>query len=151
MAGGGRKPYRQKGTGNARQGSIRAPQFRKGGVVFAPTPRSYTFKINKKERLLALKSALTIKAKENAIKVVDTLELGSLKTKEVKALMTKLKLEGKILFVSCEDAENLYMATRNLDNVGVIMVNEINVYDLIHADLVVMDEASVNYIEEVLK
>lgn len=151
VAGGGRKPYKQKGTGNARQGSIRAPQFRKGGVVFAPTPRSYAFKINKKERMLALRSALSIKASENAIKVMDTLELSSLKTKEAKLLMSKLELNGKVLFVSGEDAENLYMATRNLDNVAVIMANEVNVYDLIHADVVVMDEASVKYIEEVLK
>ncbi len=151
VSGGGRKPYRQKGTGNARQGSIRAPHYRKGGVAFAPTPRSYTFKINKKERLLALKSALSIKANEKAIKIVDSLELTSLKTKEAKALMAKLNLSGKILFVTSGDAENIYMATRNLDNVAVIMVNELNVYDLIHADQVVIDEASLKHIEEVLK
>lgn len=151
VSGGGRKPYRQKGTGNARQGSIRAPHYRKGGVAFAPTPRSYTFKINKKERLLALKSALSIKANEKTIKIVDSLELTSLKTKEAKALMAKLNLSGKILFVTSGDAENIYMATRNLDNVAVIMVNELNVYDLIHADQVVIDEASLKHIEEVLK
>ncbi|MDD3895818.1 MAG: 50S ribosomal protein L4 [Bacilli bacterium] len=151
VSGGGRKPYRQKGTGNARQGSIRAPHYRKGGVAFAPTPRSYTFKINKKERLLALKSALSIKANEKAIKIVDSLELTSLKTKEAKALMAKLNLSGKVLFITSGDAENIYMATRNLDNVAVIMVNEINVYDLIHADQVVIDEASLKHIEEVLK
>lgn len=151
VSGGGRKPYRQKGTGNARQGSIRAPHYRKGGVAFAPTPRSYTFKINKKERLLALKSALSIKANEKAIKIVDSLELTSLKTKEAKALMAKLNLSGKILFVTSGDDENIYMATRNLDNVAVIMVNELNVYDLIHADQVVIDEASLKHIEEVLK
>lgn len=151
VSGGGRKPYRQKGTGNARQGSIRAPHYRKGGVAFAPTPRSYTFKINKKERLLALKSALSIKANEKAIKIVDSLELTSLKTKEAKALMAKLNLSGKILFITSGDAENIYMATRNLDNVAVIMVNELNVYDLIHADQVVIDEASLKHIEEVLK
>lgn len=151
VSGGGRKPYRQKGTGNARQGSTRAPHFRKGGVVFAPTPRSYSFKINKKERLLALKSALSIKAKEKSIKIIDSLELTSLKTKEAKALMAKLNLSGKVLFITSGDAENIYMATRNLDNVAVIMVNEINVYDLIHADQVVIDEASLKHIEEVLK
>lgn len=151
VSGGGRKPYRQKGTGNARQGSIRAPHYRKGGVAFAPTPRSYTFKINKKERLLALKSALSIKANEKTIKIVDSLELTSLKTKEAKALMAKLNLSGKVLFITSGDAENIYMATRNLDNVAVIMVNEINVYDLIHADQVVIDEASLKHIEEVLK
>ncbi len=151
VSGGGRKPYRQKGTGNARQGSIRAPHYRKGGIAFAPTPRSYTFKINKKERQLALRSALTIKANEKALKIVDTLQLESLKTKEVKELMKNLKLEGNILFVSNEDAENLFMATRNLRNVLVIMANEVNVLDLINANYVVMDEASLKQIEEVLK
>ncbi len=151
VAGGGRKPYRQKGTGNARQGSIRAPQYRKGGVVFAPTPRDYAFKINKKERVLALKSALTMKANEKAIKVVETLEIDSFKTKGALELISKLNLVGKVLFVSSGDAENLYMATRNLDNVAVIMASEVNVYDLIHADSVVFDEASIKHIEEGLK
>lgn len=151
VRGGGRKPWRQKGTGNARQGSIRAPQFRTGGVVFAPTPRDYTFKINKKERVLALKSALSVIVKDSKVKVVDTLEIDSLKTKEAQTLIDNLKLEGKVLFVSKTDAENLYMATRNLGNVLVIMADEINVYDLINADVVVMDEASIKYIEEVLK
>ena len=149
VRGGGRKPWRQKGTGNARQGSIRAPHFRTGGVVFAKTPRDYTFKINKKERVLALKSALTIKAKD--IKLVDSLNLSSLKTKDGLNLLSNLKLEGKVLFVSYDDAENLYMATRNLSNVGVIMADEINVYDFINADVIVMDEPSIKYIEEVLK
>ncbi len=151
VAGGGRKPYKQKGTGNARQGSIRAPHYRHGGVVFAPTPRNYAFKINKKERVLALKSALTMKANENAIRVVESLELTSLKTKDAKVLMTKLNLEGKILFVCSGDAENLYMATRNLNNIAVITAPEVNVYDLIHSDVVVFDEASMKYIEEGIK
>ncbi len=148
VAGGGRKPYRQKGTGNARQGSIRSPQFVGGGVVFAPTPRSYTFKMNKKERILALKSALAHLARNKSLVVVDTLEIESLKTKNIKELMKTLKLEGKVLFVSASDAENLYMATRNLRNAAVIMATELNVLDLTHADKVVFEEAALNYIEE---
>ena len=151
VSGGGRKPFRQKGTGNARQGTIRAPHYRGGGVVFAPTPRGYTFKMNKKERVLALKSALAQLATTNSLVIVESLELDSLKTKNVKDLMKTLNLEGKILFVSCSDAENLYMATRNLRNTAVIMANEINVLDLSSADKVVMEEAAINYIEEVLK
>ena len=149
VSGGGRKPYRQKGTGNARQGSKRAPHYVHGGVAFAPTPRSYTFKMNKKERSLALKGALSLKA--NDLVVVDTLELASLKTKAVKDLLAKLKITGKVLFVSNSDAENLYMATRNLGYAMVIMVDELNVYDLINADTVVIEEAALNAIEEVFK
>jgi len=151
VSGGGRKPYRQKGTGNARQGTIRAPHYRGGGVVFGVTPRSYTFKMNKKERGLALRSALTYKAKDKEIVVVDNLELNSLKTKDVKDLIQKLELAGKVLFVTSNEAEKLYLATRNLGYCAVIMANEINVYDIINADTLVMDEAAVKYIEEVLK
>ncbi len=149
VAGGGRKPYRQKGTGNARQGSIRAPHYVGGGVVFAPTPRSYTFKMNKKERVLALKSAFAHLAKNKSLVVVESLELDTLKTKDVKAMMKNLKLEGKVLFISGSDAENLYMATRNLKDAAVIMTSELNVLDLTHADTVVIDEAAMKYIEEV--
>ena len=151
VSGGGRKPYRQKGTGNARQGTIRAPHYRGGGVVFGVTPRSYTFKTNKKERVLALRSALTYKVKNNELVVVDNLELSSLKTKEVKNLIMNLKLAGKVLFVTANEAEKLYLATRNLGYAACIMANDINVYDLVNADTVVMDEAAVKYIEEVLK
>ena len=151
VSGGGRKPYRQKGTGNARQGTIRAPHYRGGGVVFGVTPRSYTFKTNKKERVLALRSALTYKVKNNELVVVDNLELASLKTKEVKNLIMNLKLAGKVLFVTANEAEKLYLATRNLGYAACIMANDINVYDLVNADTVVMDEAAVKYIEEVLK
>ena len=151
VSGGGRKPYRQKGTGNARQGTIRAPHYVGGGVVFGVTPRSYTFKMNKKERQLALKTALTDKVKENALVVVDTLNCESVKTKDVKKLMETLKLAGKVLFISSGDAENLYLATRNLGYALVITMDEINCYDLVNADTVVMDEATVKHIEEVLK
>ena len=151
VSGGGRKPYRQKGTGNARQGTIRAPHYRGGGVVFGVTPRSYTFKMNKKERGLAIRSALTYKVKNNEMIVVDNLELTSLKTKDVKEIFANLKLAGKVLFVTASDAEKLYLATRNLGYAAVIMANEINVYDIVNADTLVIEEAAVKYIEEVLK
>ena len=151
VSGGGRKPYRQKGTGNARQGTIRAPHYRGGGVVFGVTPRSYTFKMNKKERGLALRTALTEKNLNKELVVVDTLELTSLKTKDVKELIQKLELAGKVLFVTMNDAEKLYLATRNLGYAACIMANEINVYDIVNADTLVIEEAAVKYIEEVLK
>lgn len=151
VSGGGRKPYRQKGTGNARQGSIRSPQYRGGGVVFGPTPRNYTFKMNRKERRLAIKTALTEKLASKALVVVDTLEIKSNKTKDAIAMMETLKLTGKVLFISSHDAENLYLATRNLGNVAVIMADEINVYDIVNADVIVCDEDTMNYVEEALK
>lgn len=150
VSGGGRKPYRQKGTGNARQGSTRAPQFRGGGIVFGPTPRSYGFKTNRKERVLALKSALSQKIAEKRVVVVDSLENVSTKTKDVKALLANLKVEGKVLFISANDAEKLYLATRNIGTVAVIMADEVNCYDLVNADYVVFDEDSIKYIEEAL-
>ena len=151
VSGGGRKPYRQKGTGNARQGSIRAPHYRGGGVVFGPTPRSYSFKMNRKERRLALKTALSAKLEEKKLMVIDSLELTSTKTKDAIAMLETLKLEGKVLFISSHDAERLYLATRNLPNVAVIMADEINVYDIVNADYVVCYEDTVKYIEEALK
>ena len=151
VSGGGRKPYRQKGTGHARQGSIRAPHYVGGGVVFGPTPRSYSFKMNRKERRLALKSALSNKVADEKLVVVDSLDIATSKTKDALALLDTLKLNGKVLFVSSHDAEKLYLATRNLGNVAVIMADEINVYDIVNADVLVMDKDAVNYIEEVLK
>ena len=151
VSGGGRKPYRQKGTGNARQGSIRAPHYRGGGIVFGPTPRSYSFKTNRKERRLALKTALSEKFAEKNLIVVDSLVLESVKTKDAIKLLETLKLTGKVLFVSAGDAENLYLATRNLGNVAVIMADELNVYDIVNADTLVMDSDTVNYVEEALK
>lgn len=151
VSGGGRKPYKQKGTGNARQGSIRAVHYRGGGVAFGVTPRDHSFKMNKKERSLALKSALTIKAKDKALMVLESLEMESLKTKDLKNMLDTLKLTGKVLFVTSSDAEKLYMASRNLGNVLVILQDELNVYDLINADTVVMDEGVYKYVEEVLK
>lgn len=151
VSGGGKKPYRQKGTGNARQGTIRAPHYRGGGVVFGVTPRSYSFKMNRKEKGLAIRSVLTDKVKNNELVIVDSLELATAKTKDVKDLIVNLKLAGKVLFVTANDAENLYLATRNLGYAAVLMANEINVYDIVNADTVVMEEAAVKYIEEVLK
>ena len=150
VSGGGKKPYRQKGTGNARQGTIRAPQFRGGGIVFGPTPRSYGFKTNRKERTLALKTALTEKLNDKRVVVVESLEVASTKTKDVKNLLASLKVEGKVLFVSANDAEKLYLATRNIGSIAVLMVNELNCYDIVNADYVVLDEDSCKYIEEAL-
>lgn len=151
VSGGGRKPWKQKGTGRARQGSIRAAQWRKGGIVFGPTPRDYSFKINRKERVLALKSALVNKLNEKKLMVIDNLKLDNFKTKTGVELLNNLKLDGKVLFVASEEAENLYMATRNLNNVLVLFPDEINVYDILNADYVVFDEASIKMVEEALK
>lgn len=150
VSGGGRKPYKQKGTGNARQGSIRAPHYRGGGVALSINPRSYTFKMNKKERALALRSALSLKAQAKELVIVDSLEMSSLKTKDIKAMLSKLNLTGKVLFVTSNDAENLYMGSRNLNKVNVILAEELNVFDIVNSDTLVIDEAAVAAIEEVL-
>ena len=151
VSGGGRKPWRQKGTGRARQGSIRATQWRGGGIPMGVGPRDYTFKINKKERVIALKSALSSKVQEKALVVVDSFNIESTKTKDAIKMLEGLKLDNKILFVTSDDAENLYLAVRNLPNVLVIYADEVNCYDLVNADVVVMDEAAISKIEEVLK
>ena len=151
VSGGGRKPWKQKGTGRARQGSIRATQWRGGGIAFGVNPRNYSFKINKKERVLALKTALTYKAQEKALVVLDSIKLDTLKTKEITNILETLKLSGKILFVTKDENENLYIATRNLGNVLVLMADEINCYDLTNADTLVVEEEAVKQLEEVLK
>jgi len=151
VSGGGRKPWRQKGTGRARQGSIRAVQWRGGGIAFGVSPRNFTFKINKKERVLALKTALTYKNTEKALVVLDNVKLETLKTKEITNILNTLELSGKILFVTKEENENLYMATRNLGNVLVLMADEINCYDIVNADVLVADIDAISTIEEVLK
>ena len=148
VSGGGKKPWKQKGTGRARAGSSRSPLWRGGGIVFGPTPRDYSFKINKKERTIALKSALTEIAKEKALVVVDKIELASLKAKEAKNLIKSLNIAGNILFVTNEDNENLFMACRNLGYAQVLLVDEINVLDLVYADYVVIEEAAVKTLEE---
>ena len=151
VSGGGRKPWKQKGTGRARQGSIRATQWVGGGVPFGVGNRDFSFKINKKERVLALKSALSLKVLEKALVVVDNFNMESTKTKDALKMLDALKLEDKVLFVTSDDAANLYLAIRNLPNCLVIYAEEVNVYDLVNADVVVMDEVAVNKLEEVLK
>ena len=151
VSGGGRKPWRQKGTGRARQGSTRATQWVGGGIAGGVNPRSYSFKMNKKERVLALKSALTHIAKNKSLVVVDSLELKSNKTSEVKELIKTLGLNGKVLFITVNDGENLYLATRNLGYTYSLMSDEINCYDLVNADIVVIEEEAVKKIEEALK
>ncbi len=151
VSGGGRKPWRQKGTGRARQGSIRATQWRGGGIACGVLPRDYTFDMNKKERQLALKSALTHKFQDKELVVIDSIKLDTLKTKDVKEMMATLNLNGKVLFVTAEDNENLYMATRNLGYAYAIMANEVNCYDLVNADILVCDEDAVSKIEGGLK
>lgn len=148
VSGGGRKPWKQKGTGRARQGSIRATQWVGGGVPHGVCPRDYSFKINKKERVLALVSALRDKMSQGKIVVFENLELPTLKTKDIKELVKTANLEGKVLFVTESDCENLYMACRNLGYAYHIVADEINVLDILNADTLVIDEAAVKKIEE---
>ena len=150
VSGGGRKPWRQKGTGRARQGSTRAPHWIKGGVVFGPHPRSYDKKMNRKERRLALKSALSYKVIEDAMIVVENFNLESSKTKEAALVLQNLKAEKKTMIVVDELNENAVLATRNLGNVILLTSDEINVYDIINADNMVITEKAVKKIEEVL-
>ena len=151
VSGGGRKPWRQKGTGHARQGSIRAAQWVGGGIVFGPTPRSYSIKMNKKERRLAIKSALSDKFQNKGLCVVDNLELSTPKTKDFNKVLDTLKLDGKTLIVTDGENGNIALASRNLQNTHVIEPTSINVLDLVGADNLLIDEASVAKIEEVLK
>ena len=151
VSGGGRKPWKQKGTGRARQGSIRATQWRGGGIAFGVSPRSFGFKINRKERILALKTALTYKAKEKALVVVDSIKLKDIKAKNVTNILETLKLSGKVLFVTSEENENLYMSARNLGNVLILMVDEHNCYDITNANALVIEENAMKTIEEGLK
>jgi len=152
ISGGGRKPWRQKGTGNARQGSIRAPQWRGGGVVFGPTPnRNYTKKVNKKEKRLALLSALSYKAIDNELVVVDSIKFETNKTKEMTTLLNKLNLTNqKVLIVLDELNENICLSSRNLANVKIVLTNELNSLDLVSADRLVITESALNKLEEVL-
>ena len=152
VSGGGRKPWRQKGTGNARQGSIRAPHWVGGGRVFGPTTeRNYTKKQNKKERRLALKSALTYKAIDKEVFVVENFDAKSNKTKDFKKALENLKLEGKTLIVVKELTDNLILGSRNLRDVKVIETHEINTFDVINYKNLVITEEAVKMLEEVLK
>lgn len=150
VSGGGIKPWRQKGTGRARQGSTRAPHWRHGGVVFGPHPRDYDKKMNRKERRLALKSALAYKAIDNELVVVDSFKLESSKTKEVVGILNNLKVSKNVLIVVDELDENMVLATRNLSNVILLEANEINVLDVISSDYMIVTEKAIKMIEEVL-
>ncbi|MFB7157520.1 MULTISPECIES: 50S ribosomal protein L4 [unclassified Lysinibacillus] len=150
VAGGGRKPWRQKGTGRARQGSIRSPQWRGGGVVFGPTPRSYSYKLPKKVRRLALKSALSAKVVEQNFLVLDALSLAAPKTKEFTKILKDLSLEKKSLFVTADLDENVALSARNIPGVTVLTANGINVLDLLGHDKVVFTKSAVEKVEEVL-
>ena len=148
VSGGGRKPYRQKGTGHARQGSTRAPQFTGGGVVFAPVPRDYTISMNKKEKRAALKSVLTSRVQENKLYVLDELKLGEIKTKDMKNVLDSLKVEGALVILN-ENDQNVILSARNLAGVKTALTNTINVYDILKYGNVVVTKDAVKKIEEV--
>lgn len=148
VSGGGRKPWRQKGTGHARQGSTRAPQWKGGGVVFAPTPRDYSFKINKKEKALAIKSALTSRVEANKLIVLDELTFSEIKTKNMVNVLNNLKL-NKALVVTGEKNENVSLSARNIEGVRTTVSNSINVYDILKFDTLVLTKDAVQKIEEV--
>ena len=149
VRGGGRKPWRQKGTGRARQGSIRAPQWIKGGIALGPKPRSYRYTVNKKEKRLAIKSVLSSKVLENKLTVVDKLELAEIKTKSMVNALNNLKLEGKTLVILPEKNLNVQASTRNIEGAKAILANTINVYDLLRYTNLVLTLDTVKKLEEV--
>ena len=149
VSGGGRKPWRQKGTGRARQGSIRAPQWIKGGIALGPKPRSYSYKVNKKERRLAVKSVLSSKVAENELVVLDKLELNEIKTKNMVNVLNNLKLEGKVLIVLPEKNENVQLSSRNIEGVKTSSVRDMNTYELLKYNKLVLTVDAVKKIEEV--
>ena len=148
VSGGGRKPWRQKGTGHARQGSTRAPQWTGGGVVFAPVPRDYSFKMNKKEKRAALKSVLTSKVQENKFIVLDELKLAEVKTKEMKKVLENLKVNNALVIIG-DDSENVALSARNIAGVQTASVNTINVFDMLKYNTIIATKTSVASIEEV--
>lgn len=148
VSGGGRKPWRQKGTGHARQGSTRAPQWKGGGVVFAPTPRDYSFKLNKKEKRAALKSVLTSRVQDNKLIVLDELKFDAIKTKEFKKVMDNLKVDKAMVVIGGQD-ENVILSARNLPRVNTAVAENINVYDILKGDTLVLTKDAVAKIEEV--
>ena len=148
VSGGGKKPWRQKGTGHARQGSTRAPQWTGGGVVFAPTPRDYTIRLNKKEKRAALKSALTSRVQENKFIVLDELKMDEIKTKKFQNILNNLNLSGALVVVGA-DSDNVVLSARNIPAVKTAYVNTINVYDILKYNTVVATKAAVANIEEV--
>ena len=149
VSGGGKKPWRQKGTGRARQGSIRAPQWIKGGIALGPKPRSYRYTVNKKERVLAVKSVLSAKVLENNLVVVDKLSFKDIKTKEMVKALSNLKVEGKTLIMLPEKNENVQKSARNIENVKTTLVNTINVYDLLKYQKLVITLDTIKKLEEV--
>ena len=149
VSGGGRKPWRQKGTGRARQGSIRAPQWIKGGIALGPKPRSYKYTVNKKERQLAVKSVLSSKVLENELVVVDSLPLNDINTKEMVKALSNLKVEGKALIMLPEKNEKVQKSARNIEGVKTTLVETINVYDLLKYNKLVVTEDTVKKLEEV--
>lgn len=148
VSGGGRKPWRQKGTGHARQGSTRSPQWTGGGVVFAPTPRDYTIRLNRKERQAALKSALTSKVQDGNLIVVDELKFDEIKTKAFKSVMDNLQVENGLVVLADND-KNTVMSARNLEEISTTLTNTINVYDVMKAKKIVLTKDSVAKLEEV--
>ena len=148
VSGGGRKPWRQKGTGHARQGSTRSPQWTGGGVVFAPVPRDYEIKMNKKERRLALKSALTSRVQENKLIVLDDLKLDEAKTKAMQAVLNNLNV-SKAMVVLADNDQNVVLSARNIPNVITALPNTINVYDVLKYNTVILTKSAVASIEEV--
>ena len=148
VSGGGRKPWRQKGTGHARQGSTRAPQWTGGGVVFAPVPRDYSFKMNKKEKRAALKSVLTSKVQENKFIVLDELKLAEVKTKEMKKVLDNFKVNNALVIIG-DDSENVALSARNIAGVQTASVNTINVFDMLKYNTIIATKSSVASIEEV--
>lgn len=150
VSGGGKKPWNQKGTGHARQGSIRAAQWRHGGIVFGPHMRDYSKKMNRKERKLALKSALSYKAIDSELVIIDKFALESGKTKEAKQILSTLNTMKNVLLVVNELDENIILATRNLNNVVLLKADELNVLDIVSADNMIVTEDAVKTIEEVL-
>ena len=148
VRGGGRKPWRQKGTGHARQGSIRAPQWKGGGVVFAPTPRDYSFKMNKKEKVAAIKSALSSKVSENKLIVVEGMDLDAPKTKTMQSLLDNLDMKKALVVVDAE-GRNVTLSVRNIPTARGVYANSINVYDILKYDNVIMTKSAIAAIEEV--
>ena len=148
VSGGGRKPWRQKGPGHGRQGSTRAPQWTGGGVVFAPVPRDYSFKMNKKEKRAALKSVLTSKVQENKFIVLDELKLAEVKTKEMKKVLDNLKVNNALVIIG-DDSENVALSARNIAGVQTASVNTINVFDMLKYNTIIATKSSVASIEEV--
>ena len=151
VSGGGRKPWRQKGTGRARQGSTRSPQWRHGGIVFGPTPRSYAVKVNRKVSKLAMKSALSYKVANEKLIAVDSISLNEIKTKSFVQVLEALNACGKTLFVLPEVTENVERSSRNIPNVSVNVANHVSVYDVLNCDKIVVALDSIKYFEEVLK